>query len=86
MIAKYNGTDGDIVRWQSSDGTVKTAHINDLILAYETKRGKWEMRPDPYGYFDLIPVCTACGCSNKWREKYSFCPNCGADMRERSKE
>lgn len=67
-----------------------TTSEKDSIKAWnrrtEPKHGKWEMKPDPYGYFDLIPVCTACGCTTKWREKYSFCPNCGADMRERIEE
>ena len=47
----------------------------------EPKTGKWEMKPDPYGFFDEIPVCSECGCTTKWREKYLYCPNCGADMR-----
>lgn len=46
----------------------------------EVKREKWEMKPDPYGFFDEIPVCSACGCTTKWREKYLYCPNCGAKM------
>ena len=47
----------------------------------EWKRGKWEMKPDPYGFFDEIPVCSVCGCTTKMRETYIFCPNCAADMR-----
>lgn len=57
------------------------------VLAYECgkaerKRGRWEMKPDPYGFFEEIPVCSECGCTTKWREKYPYCPNCGADMRK----
>lgn len=29
------------------------------------KHGRWEMKPDPYGFFDEIPVCSACGCTTK---------------------
>ena len=45
-------------------------------------RGKWERKPDPFGFFDDIPVCSNCGNTTKWRETYLFCPYCGADMRE----
>lgn len=48
----------------------------------ERKRGEWKRRPDPYGWFETIPVCSICGCTTKWRETYMFCPNCGADMIE----
>ena len=44
------------------------------------KIGTWEIRTDPYGFFEEIPVCSVCGCTNKWREKYSYCPMCGARM------
>ena len=47
----------------------------------ERKSGRWEMKPDPYGFFEEIPVCSACGCTTKWREKYPYCPNCGAMMK-----
>lgn len=47
----------------------------------EPKTGRWEMKPDPYGFFDEIPVCSECGCTTKWREKYLYCPNCGARMK-----
>ena len=46
----------------------------------ERKTGKWEMKPDPYGFFDEIPVCSECGCTTRLREVYKFCPNCGASM------
>ena len=47
----------------------------------EVKHGKWEMKPDPYGFFEEIPVCSECGCTTEMRKTYNFCPNCGADMR-----
>lgn len=47
----------------------------------ERKNGHWEMVPDPYGFFDEIPVCSECGCTTEMRKTYKFCPNCGADMR-----
>lgn len=57
--------------------------LEELPTIDPVKRGKWEMKPDPYGWFDEIPVCSACGCTTKWREKYAFCPTCGAYMQER---
>ena len=44
--------------------------------------GKWVMKPDPFGFFDEIPVCSECGCTTKMREKTKYCPNCGARMDE----
>lgn len=44
------------------------------------KRGKWEKKPDPYGFFDEIPVCSICGHTNALREQYPYCPWCGAKM------
>ena len=44
------------------------------------RHGRWEMKPDPYGFFDEIPVCSECGCTTKMRETYNYCPNCGAKM------
>lgn len=49
----------------------------------ERKTGRWEMKHDPYGFFDEIPVCSECGCTTKMREVYNFCPNCGAKMEVR---
>lgn len=42
------------------------------------KTGRWEMKPDPYGFFEEIPVCSECGCTTKMRDKPKFCPNCGS--------
>lgn len=44
------------------------------------RRGRWERKPDPYGFFETIPVCSVCGCTTKWREEYLYCPHCGAKM------
>lgn len=46
----------------------------------EQKKGKWIEKTDPYGFFESIPVCSECGCTTKYREKYKCCPNCGAEM------
>ena len=44
------------------------------------RHGRWERKPDPYGFFDTIPVCSVCGCTTKYREESLCCPNCGAKM------
>jgi rubrerythrin len=44
------------------------------------RHGRWEMKPDPYGFFDEIPVCSECGHTTKMRETYNYCPHCGAKM------
>lgn len=46
------------------------------------RHGKWEMKPDPFRFFDEIPVCSECGCTTKMREKTLYCPHCGARMDE----
>ena len=52
------------------------------IEAVPVKRGKWEMKPDLFGFFHDIPVCSECGCTTKMREKTKYCPHCGARMDE----
>ena len=52
------------------------------VDAVPVRHGKWEMKPDPYGFFDEIPVCSECGCTTKMREKTKFCPHCGTRMDE----
>lgn len=44
------------------------------------RHGRWEMKPDPFGFFHDIPVCSECGCTTKMRDKAAFCPHCGAQM------
>lgn len=58
----------------------------ELPSAQPERNGEWLMLPDPYGFFDEIPVCSGCGCTTKMREKYNYCPNCGACMKERQEE
>lgn len=48
------------------------------------RHGEWIMKPDPYGFFGEIPVCSVCGCTTKMRETYNYCPNCGTRMDKRA--
>jgi len=59
---------------------IQTGLKNQPSAYPERKTGRWKMEPDPYGFFDEIPVCSECGCTTKMRETYKFCPNCGAKM------
>ena len=52
------------------------------VDAEPVRHGEWEMKPDPFGFFHDIPVCSECGCTTKMREKTKHCPNCGARMDE----
>ena len=52
------------------------------LKAEPVRHGKWEMKPDPFGFFDEILVCSECGCITKMREKTKYCPNCGSRMDE----
>lgn len=54
--------------------------IEELPFEEPVWHGKWEMKPDPFGFFEDIPVCSECGSATKMREKTKYCPNCGAKM------
>ena len=65
----------------SESGKKVIEHLKRMPPAHDpVKHGKWEMKPDPYGFFEEIPVCSECGCTTKMRQKYRYCPNCGARM------
>ena len=63
--------------WEEIIETLEAIPAADVV---KRKRGEWKRMPDPYGWFETIPVCSICGCTTKWRETYMFCPNCGARM------
>lgn len=75
--SKYNEA------WQDALDRAEGA-IGNLPPA-EPKRGKWERHYSrPNVYADLFWHCSECGyrSSDNWADKFNFCPNCGADMRE----
>ena len=73
------------------DGDWLWAKLNDAIehapTIEERKKGKWNCGDDMFEY----AICSAC----KWdsgeaweyaKNYFRYCPNCGADMRERREE
>lgn len=62
--------------------------ISELSAAdvAEVRHGRWEKKDDPYGFFDIIPVCSECGRTTELRKQYAYCPYCGAKMDERKQE
>lgn len=77
VLPKYTGTAlsaVDVAR------AVENAPTIDHV-----KHGRWIMVPDPYGFFEEIPVCSECGCTTEMRKTYEYCPHCGAQM-ERSED
>ena len=53
----------------------------------EVAHGRWEPRTDVTG-FVRCSVCHDCNIYDDWAggKKWNYCPNCGADMRERKEE
>lgn len=87
-------TDGDLISREDVLNMIIVAgecepdlgytHLHDVIKSLpssEPRMGEWIEHEDPCGFFDTIPVCSECGHTTKIRERYNFCPNCGADMR-----
>lgn len=62
--------------WVNSQG--KMDALNMAIETLERKRGEWVYK-DMKGQF-----CSVCDKQSVW--KFDFCPNCGADMRERRED
>lgn len=79
FVRDSNNSDfAPVPNWNDAVSLVGAAPTADVV---ERKKGKWEQKEDPYGFFDTIPVCSVCGCTTKMREKYAYCPNCGAEMK-----
>lgn len=70
-------------------GTVPVVAVRDVdnapTIDPESLRpkGRWEPRKDAIG-FVRCSVCHDCNIYGDWAdgEKWRYCPNCGADMRE----
>lgn len=74
----------DIVDAKEAEAYVKNQEncIKDLVEELERKTGKWE-RVIEQPYFRKHYHEVACSiCHNKGREKWCYCPNCGARMVE----
>ena len=71
---EHTGTIAEFLDAMTDEG------CGESVDAVPVRHGWWEMKSDPYGFFDEIPVCSECGCTTKLREVYKFCPNCGAEF------
>ena len=49
----------------------------------EVKYGHWELQEADELWLDCEWICSECKGRNDSYNKTNFCPNCGADMRER---
>ncbi len=59
---------------------VEDINEQPTVDAEPVRHGKWEMKPDLFGFFNEIPVCSECGCTTAMRDKPLYCPYCGARM------
>ena len=69
----------DIEHYHLSDG--KFQHWVEIqpTVESESKKGKWIF---PYETTTMVSICSECGAHGRG----NFCPNCGADMREKKAE
>ena len=69
--------DGKVDTYKALVARVKATPAADVV---ERKKGKWELEPE-YGWY----ICSACRDEVTVKSgRTNFCPNCGADMREKS--
>lgn len=78
LSCPYNDEEWDVVR----DALSVIEELQSEIERLQPKKGHWEMKEDPFGSFDEIPVCSECGCTNAMRKKTAYCEHCGADMKD----
>lgn len=71
--------------WSVMAGETKCSDFKDRTKWVEQKHGRWEPRNDVIG-FVRCSVCHDCNIYDDWADgkKWNYCPNCGADMRERT--
>lgn len=69
-------------KWRETKNAIRK--IAATIPAADVRpvaRGEWEVKSQKIrGYSIDFYKCSVCG--NEPDDKYNFCPNCGADMRE----
>ena len=78
----YDPSDNDDIH--RGIGTVQDL-INEMPAAdvVEVKYGHWELQEADELWLDCEWICSECKGRNDSYNKTNFCPNCGADMRER---
>lgn len=80
LIFEYRKNRKDFLRWMSKADTIaaekKAADVRPVV------QGRWSEKPYLLG---TTNVCSVCGENYGMPHgKYNFCPNCGADMREKT--
>ena len=75
--AFYSGSMDISTEWWCVEDMIENAHTVD-----ERKKGKWIEITDHET--PIVCKCTECGWLTTHYDSFSFCPNCGADMRGES--